>query len=581
MAGPRSRGSVPKCGYVTGLPLFFLCWELSRFWRPSWPSRQTAGAAPPDLTFVGTSNTAGNRTSHTVNIPAGVQAGDTLVAFLTTNSTTATVNNPAGWTVLESQDGNAVRGRAYTRVAVAGDAGDPFTITTSEFTKSVMSLSAYRSSARHLVGHRLGHLGRRHLRHDPDHARGRGDRRNSWVVSNWSEKSSTDGITFTLPGDVTQRGAAAGTGGGKTSGVVGDSNGPVAVGASAGKTATASAAVSRRVTYSVVVSPGVDTGPQPNRAPVAAFTVDCVTLNCHVDASTSSDPDNNPLTYTWNWGDGTPERQRCDHRPRLRPAGTRTVTLTVSDGELQNSTTRSAVTTAPPSDEVGELSLVGVDNTAGNRSNHRTTVPAGVQPGDTLVLFLTTNSTDSTITNPAGWTLLQTRDGNDVRGRAWTRTAGPGDAGSGVLVTTSAAAKSAMSLSAYRSSEAAEQRDRLGQRRRQQLRRHLTAPAVAVAQENSWLVNYWSEKSSTDRRSGPFPATSPRVAARPAPAPARSAASWATPTVRSPSATPPARTATVNPAASRNVTFSVVDRSRCRHRQPGADRRLHDELRHA
>ena len=74
-----------------------------------------AGAAPPDLTFVGTSNTAGNRTSHTVTIPAGVQAGDTLVAFLTTNSTTATVTDPAGWTLLESQDGNAVRGRAYTR----------------------------------------------------------------------------------------------------------------------------------------------------------------------------------------------------------------------------------------------------------------------------------------------------------------------------------------------------------------------------------------------------------------------------------------------------------------------------------
>ena len=143
---------------------------------------------------------------------------------------------------------------------------------------------------------------------------------NSWVVSNWSEKSSTDGITFTLPGDVTQRGAATGTGSGKTSGVVGDSNGPVAVGASAGKTATASAAVSRRVTYSVVVSPGVDAGPQPNRAPVAAFTVDCVALNCHVDATTSSDPDNNPLTYTWNWGDGTPDGsgETTDH-PYARP----------------------------------------------------------------------------------------------------------------------------------------------------------------------------------------------------------------------------------------------------------------------
>ena len=105
-----------------------------------------ASAAAGALSLVGTSNTAGNRTSHTVTIPAGVQAGDTLVAFLTMNSTTPTVNDPAGWTVLESGDGNGVRGRAYTRQAVAGDSGDPFTITTSAATKSVMSLSAYRSS---------------------------------------------------------------------------------------------------------------------------------------------------------------------------------------------------------------------------------------------------------------------------------------------------------------------------------------------------------------------------------------------------------------------------------------------------
>ena len=339
---------------------------------------------------------------------------------------------------------------------------------------------------------------------------------------------------------MTQRGAAAGTGSGKTSGVVGDSDGPVAVGATAGKTATASAAVSRRVTYSVVVSPGVDTGPQPNRAPVAAFTVDCVALNCHVDASTSSDPDNNPLTYTWTWGDGTPNGSGAITDHAYDPAGTRTITLTVSDGELQNSTTRTADHHASAQRRGGRGSAWSASTTPpATGVNHRTTVPAGVQPGDTLVLFLTTNSTSSTINNPAGWTLLQTRDGNGVRGRAWTRTAGPGDAGAGVLVTTSAAAKSAMSLSGL---------PQLGERRSVTASASavgnssdatLTAPAVAVAEENSWLVNFWSEKSSTDRRSGPSPATSPPAAAQPAPARARSAASWATPAGPSPSAPPP------------------------------------------
>ena len=174
---------------------------------------------------------------------------------------------------------------------------------------------------------------------------------NSWVVSYWSEKSSTDGIIFTLPGDVTQRGAAAGTGSGKTSGVVADSNGPVAIGTSAGKVATVNPAISRSVTYSVVVSPGVVADPLPNQAPDAVFTVDCVGLACTANAGGSSDPDGDALTYNWNWGDGTPDTAGVNGSHTYATAGTRTVTLTVSDGELQDSTTRDAVTTAPPSNQ--------------------------------------------------------------------------------------------------------------------------------------------------------------------------------------------------------------------------------------
>ncbi len=687
-----------------------------------------ASAAAGALTHVGTSSTAGNRTSHTVTIPAGVQAGDTLVAFLTTNTTATTVNDPAGWTVLESGDGNRVRGRAYTRQAVAGDAGDPFTITTSAprgTTKSVMSVSAYRSSlgTSSVTDSAISIVNTSGTSSTtPDVAV---SDENSWVVSYWSEKSSTDGIVFTLPAGVTQRGAATSTGSGKTSGVVADSNGPVAIGTAAGKVATVNSAISRSVTYSVAVSPGAVADPPTNQAPDAVFTIDCVGLACTTNGVGSSDPDGDALTYTWNWGDGTPDTAGVNGSHTYATAGNRTVTLTVSDGELQDDTTRDAVTTAPPSNQapnaaftidcvdlacttngvgssdpngdaltytwnwgdgtpdtagvngshtyatagnrtvtltvsdselqdtatqsavttapnqapvavftidcvgracttnasgssdpnndpltytwnwgdgtpdtagvngshtyatagnrtvtltvsdsklqhsttqsavttatpgVGVLSLVGVDNTAGNRSNHRTTIPAAVLPGDTLLLFLTTNSL-STIANPAGWTLIQTRDGNDFRGRAWTRTAGPGDAGAGVLVTTSAAAKSAMSLSAYRSTEAASSVTASASAIGNSSDATLTAPAVAVAQENSWLVNYWSEKTSTDSTVWTLPAD---VTSR------GSAASTGSGKVSGilgdsngpvPTGNAAARTANISPAAGRNVTFSVV-----------------------
>ena len=67
------------------------------------------------------------------------------------------------------------------------------------------------------------------------------------------------------------------------------------------------------------------------------------------------------------------------------------------------------------------------------------TIPQSVQPGDRLLLFLTTNSTTTTITDSLdGWTLLQSRDGNGIRGRVWTRSATAIDAGRVVNITGSA-----------------------------------------------------------------------------------------------------------------------------------------------
>ena len=57
-----------------------------------------------------------------MRIPATVQAGDTLVLFLTTNSLSGTLGSPTGWTLLQSRDGTSTRGRAWTKQAVAADA---------------------------------------------------------------------------------------------------------------------------------------------------------------------------------------------------------------------------------------------------------------------------------------------------------------------------------------------------------------------------------------------------------------------------------------------------------------------------
>jgi hypothetical protein len=213
-------------------------------------------AAPAALEFVNAASTSGNRSSHTVRIPATVQADDTLVLFLTTNSTNSTVENAVpGWTLLQSQDGNGVRGRAWTRTATAADAGANVTVSTSGAAKSTVSVAAYRgagtatSQASTSAASVVNAPATSHTTPSvPVNAAA------SWLVSVWSEKSSTD-TTWSTPAGTSVRAESEGTGSGKVSAVLGDSNGPISTGTAAGRTATTSTSVGRTVLFSVVITP--------------------------------------------------------------------------------------------------------------------------------------------------------------------------------------------------------------------------------------------------------------------------------------------------------------------------------------
>lgn len=82
------------------------------------------------------------------------------------------------------------------------------------------------------------------------------------------------------------------------------------------------------------------------RAPIAAFTANVQDLGVALDASTSSDPDGDALTFAWAFGDGATGAGATTAHTYAR-AGTYAVTLTVSDARQSATSTQSVTATAP------------------------------------------------------------------------------------------------------------------------------------------------------------------------------------------------------------------------------------------
>src|SRR3954452_13234607 len=173
----------------------------------------TAAAADPTLSYVGSASSFGNRTAHVITLPSTVQAGDTMVLFMTANSIAGTLGDPAGWTVLQNKNGTATRGRAWTKQAVAADANANVTVTSSGTIKDTMAVAVYRStggtSSVTASAQTAGTTSTtNHV--SPTVAVAQA---NSWLVNSFSEKSSV-AQTWTKPANATLRANPTGAGSG-------------------------------------------------------------------------------------------------------------------------------------------------------------------------------------------------------------------------------------------------------------------------------------------------------------------------------------------------------------------------------
>jgi PKD repeat protein len=92
------------------------------------------------------------------------------------------------------------------------------------------------------------------------------------------------------------------------------------------------------------VSQDVTTGAAPNRAPTAAFGSQTAVRSVTVDGSGSSDPDGTIASYSWNWGDGSPDGSGVSASHLFTTDGSYTVTLTVTDNEGATGTVAKSLT---------------------------------------------------------------------------------------------------------------------------------------------------------------------------------------------------------------------------------------------
>ncbi len=239
-----------------------------------------------------------------------------------------------------------------------------------------------------------------------------------------------------------------------------------------------------------------------NQPPVASFTRSCSGLQCSVNASGSSDADGSIASVAWNFGDGgTATGTTANHL--YSATGTYTVTVTVTDDDGATASSSQQVSVTAPASPIAFRGAASAD---ANSNQVAVTIPASVQPGDTLVMIATANSSAVTIGTPTantGWNPVKSLPGDTIQSTLWTKRAAAGDAGATVRVPLSGTAKMGVQVLAYAGSAAASPVTAAGALETATTASH-TTPPITVNTTGSYLLSYWADKS-TDTTSWSLP----------------------------------------------------------------------------
>ncbi|MGC1210894.1 MAG: PKD domain-containing protein [Micromonospora sp.] len=208
------------------------------------------------ISFVGQATANANWTTHAVAVPSTVQAGDTLLLFLSqnTHATTSEPTGVTGWTRLDRLDGGNATTTAWWKVAAAGDAGSTVRVTLGSQSKGNLVVAGYRGvdTAEPVSAFaRATDTASSATRITPYASVTAAQ---SWGVSYWMHG---DGLSAELapPAGVDVRSNSSQSGGGRVTVLLADSGGTVPTGSYGGLTATGAAASTTTTTWTVILRP--------------------------------------------------------------------------------------------------------------------------------------------------------------------------------------------------------------------------------------------------------------------------------------------------------------------------------------
>ncbi len=452
-------------------------------------------AAGNGIAFVGKAGASNNASSFNVTVPAGVSPYDGLLLFATVNDSAAAVSNPVGvtgWTRLGTVVDESMQTVVWTKPADPGDAGSRLTVNLGSAKKASISLMAYTGTDPNSpVATWMGVPETiKQAAHTTPNVVTSID--GSWIVSYWADKTSST-TNWTPPGSEKVRREAIGSGNGRISVLLTDTRVSHPAGTYGSKTATANSSNNKATMVTVALKPMTGT---INQRPTAAFSSSCNGLTCSFNATDSFDPDGSIVSYRWQFGDGTTTSGAARNHG-YGTYGTYPVTLTVTDNDGATDGAVQNVSVIDPN--TAAITFVGSDSAGGNTVNHKVEVPPGVQTGDSLLLFFSTNSETVSVSNPTGvtgWDRLDEVSSDTMQTVAWTKVAAAGDAGTTLTVALGARQKGTLMIAAYSGTHATNPIHVITSAPETTKRAGHTTPQLNTTRNGAWIVSYWADKTS-------------------------------------------------------------------------------------